>query len=110
MLNPEYLHHIYTVMLKIALIYILATSLALVQSSRKEVAVIIGGYQGEAEARVSAQGAAAAPEEELGVNEFVEIWSPSPDSCVEDPSFPLYSHIFNYGGPQVEMETNLREV
>ena len=52
-------------MLKIALIYILATSLALVQSSRKEVAVIIGGYQGEAEARVSAQG--AAPEEELGV-------------------------------------------
>ena len=54
-------------MLKIALIYILATSLALVQSSRKEVAVIIGGYQGEAEARVSAQGAAAAPEEELGV-------------------------------------------
>ena len=97
-------------MLKIALIYILATSLALVQSSRKEVAVIIGGYQGEAEARVSAQGAAAAPEEELGVNEFVEIWSPSPESCVEDPSFPLYSHIFNYGGPQVEMETNLREV
>ena len=95
-------------MLKIALIYILATSLALVQSSRKEVAVIIGGYQGEAEARVSAQG--AAPEEQLGVNEFVEIWSPSPDSCVEDPSFPLYSHIFNYGGPQAEMETNLRKV
>ena len=93
-------------MLKIALIYILATSLALVQSSRKEVAVIIGGYQ--AEARVSAQG--APPEGELGVNEFVEIWSPSPDSCVEDPSFPLYSHIFNYGGPQVEMETNLCEV
>ena len=59
---------------------------------------------------MSAQGAAAAPEAELGVNEFVEIWSPSPDSCVEDPSFPLYSHIFNYGGPQVEMETNLREV
>ena len=52
-------------MLEIALIYILATSLALVQSSRKEVAVIIGGYQGEA--RVSAQGEAAAPEEELGV-------------------------------------------
>ena len=92
-------------MLKLALIYILVISCTPVTGSRKEVAVIFGGYQ---QGHIVTDNDNDSSEEETSdkvknINSpFLEFYSPRLDSCIYDGIFEYSSNIFSYFGPPID--------
>ena len=90
-------------MFRIALIYIIVICLTLVTPSRKEVAVIFGGYQGNKVIDNDSKEEDSGDEELISINSpFLEFYSPRKESCIYDDLFSLSSNIFSYTGPPID--------